>query len=263
MTRPHSVSTGGAALLLGLLVPALAWAAVGKVSALEGTAERRSAEGKSVKLALGSEIELNDKLVVGKKSNLKLTLNDGSLLMVGEGSELEIDEASFKGQEREGFSATLLIGKVWAKVTKALSGSNAKFEVKTDRAVAGVRGTIFRVDAVTLARAATPPGKQKRKVKPMPIKAVTVSVLEGRVAVNAKVKKGAPLVGNKMDRARPRVQVAGPQEVSLDEWEKKFVELQKNQSVTVGLDLWEEAELKTAVREDAFGKFAIANGGGE
>lgn len=253
MTRLTSSVTSRAALLGLLLAPALAFASVGKVSVLEGNAHRQPGEGEKQKLAVGSEIELNDVIVVGKESNLKLTLTDGSMLMLGAESELKIDEANFKGQEREGFSATLLFGKAWAKVTKALSGSNAKFEVKTDRAVAGVRGTIFRVDAVKLARAATATGLAKR---------VTVNVVEGRVAVEATVKKAA--VAQKKPKKGERVLVQGPQEISLEEWEKKFVELQRNQSVTVGMDLWEEAQLKTAaVFEDSFGKFALKNGGGE
>jgi hypothetical protein len=259
MTRLTSSDSSRAVLFGLLLAPALAFAAVGKVSVLEGQAHRKPGEGAKQKLAVGSEIELNDLITVGKKSNLKLTLTDGSMLMLGEGSELKIDEANFKGQEREGFSATLLIGKAWAKVTKALSGSNAKFEVKTDRAVAGVRGTIFRVDAVKLARAATATGLAKKA------QVVTVNVVEGRVAVEAKVKKAAatPRAQNAGEKGK-RVLVEGPKEISLEEWEKKFVELQRNQSVTVGLDLWEEAQLRTAyVFEDGFGKFALKNGGGE
>lgn len=255
MTR--LVPSSGGVALLAVLLPALALAAVGKVSAVEGSARRVSQDGKSAKLVVGSEIELNDLVRVGKKSNLKLTLSDGSLLMVGAESELKIDEANFKGQDRQAFSATLLFGKVWAKVTRALSGSNAKFEVKTDRAVAGVRGTIFRVDAVKLARAATAPGMGRKA------QVVMVSVIEGRVAVDAEIKKKASLAVNGLEKKGPRQEVPGPKEVSLEAWEKKFVELQKNQSVTVGMDLWEEAVMKASVREDAFGRFAIAQGAGE
>lgn len=245
------------ALLGALLAPVLALASIGKITALEGTAHRITPSGAKAKLAVGSEIELNDRLAVGKKANLKLTLTDGSMLMLGEESELQIDEATFKNQEREGFSAKLLFGKVWAKVTKALSGSNAKFEVTTDRAVAGVRGTIFRVDAVKLARAATSPGLARKA------QTVTVSVVEGKVAVEAEVKKKIDAVVEKVKSQGPRVQIAGPSEISAEEWEKKFVELQANQSVTIGLDLWEEAQLREQLMKDSFARFALSNGGGE
>ena len=38
------------------------------------------------------------------------------------------------------------MGKLWAKVTSAIHGEQ-KFQVETENAVAGVRGTTFRVDA--------------------------------------------------------------------------------------------------------------------
>ena len=45
--------------------------------------------------------------------------------------------------------------KAWAKVSKMV-GSEARFEVKTENAVAGVRGTVFRVnveeDAATVVK---------------------------------------------------------------------------------------------------------------
>src|SRR5690606_10056756 len=114
-------------------------------------------------------------------------------------------EAEFEGQERKGFSGLLKGGSLWTKVKKAVGGG--KFEVSTERAVAGVRGTIFRIDADALVKAAR--GKGRR--------ASIVRVVEGSVAVKPSaaiartIKKAAP--------KGPRVEVAGPKEVSVDEWE--------------------------------------------
>ena len=166
---------------VAILAPCMALASVGKVSLLKGTAQRApKAGGAAVALKEGAEIELGDTLTVGTGSNLKITLNDESLLLVGADSVLTIEEAKFEGLERRAFSARLTLGKVWAKVTKAVSGSEAKFEVTTDRAVAGVRGTVFRVDATKLLSAAsstTPGAPAMPKRGPTSVTTVKVSLV--------------------------------------------------------------------------------------
>lgn len=232
-----------------LLLPALALASVGKVSVLEGRAQRTPASGAKAALQVGSDIELGDTLEVGPRSNLKLTLSDRSVIMLGENSQLRIDEATFEGQERKGFSATLGFGKIWSRVEKMMAGPDAKFEVRTERAVAGVRGTIFRVDAVKVVGATTQLSRRVHTV---------VRVVEGRVAVQAQVKrapKGAQPPGGK----GPRVQVPGPTQVSAEQWERRFVELQANQQVSVGEELWKEAAVDPASRRDAFARFVDRN----
>lgn len=243
-----------AAALLALL-PGLALAGVGKVTLLEGSATRTPKEGAAAALQQGADVELGDTIQVAKAANLKITLNDESVLMVGAESELKIDEARFESLEGRSFSAKLLFGKVWAKVTKAVSGSESKFEVVTERAVAGVRGTIFRVDATKLLSAAS------SKSAPKKGGTTTVRVAEGKVAVEAMVKRAAAAaVAAAPGERKPRVQVQGPTEISKDQWEKKFVELQANQQITVGEELWKEAAWTPAQDQDAFAKFIKDNG---
>ncbi|MEZ4271329.1 MAG: FecR domain-containing protein [Myxococcota bacterium] len=43
--------------------------------------------------------------------------------------------------------ARLFVGRLWAKVTSLFS-SDSRFEIQTDNAVAGVRGTAFRLVAI-------------------------------------------------------------------------------------------------------------------
>lgn len=133
--------------LLGVLAASAAFGAVGTIAALDGEAVRVSASGQRSALKEGSAIELGDKISVNKGA-LKLTLNDQSVIMLAQGSDLEVTEADFAGQERRSFVARLGLGVLWAKVTKAMAGSDAKFEVQTERAVAGVRGTVFQVEVV-------------------------------------------------------------------------------------------------------------------
>lgn len=234
-----------------ILMAGAALADVGKIVLLEGAATRTPKGGAAQALAKGSAIDLGDTLEVST-GNMKLELTDGSVIMLAEKSKLVINEADFEGQERKGFGAFLEFGSLWTHVKKTLSG--AKFEVTTERAVAGVRGTIFRIDADTLVKGAK--GKAQGR------HASIVRVVEGVVNVkpSAEVAKDSKGAVPKAPAAKgPRVQVAGPKEVSLDEWEKIFVDLQKDQQVIVGVDLWEQAEVDRASRNDAFSKWVEKN----
>jgi len=128
-------------------VAAAAFAGAGTVTELEGSAYRTPKGATSpVALALGAAVEVGDALEVAGGGNLAITLTDQSVLALGEGSKLQLDEARFGEQGSTVFSARLLVGALWAKVSKLAAGSNAKFEVATERGVAGVRGTIFTID---------------------------------------------------------------------------------------------------------------------
>jgi len=190
----------GLALAAGLLAPGAAWASAGKVSFLEGKAFRAPAGevAKQVALANGASVEAGDLITTSSKSRVELTLADQSVVRVGPESKTLLSQADFGDSARK-FSAKLLLGHVWAKVSSALGG-DSKFEVTTERAVAGVRGTTFRVDS--------------RKDK-----AVVVKVFAGAVAV-AGSSIPRPLVAKTKAEKGPRTQIAGPHEVSKKEWER-------------------------------------------
>jgi len=124
-------------------------------------------------------------------------------------------------------------------VKKAIAGSDSTFEVSAARAVAGVRGTIFRVDATPLIAGTHPPK----------IRETVVRVTEGRVAVNAQVKKPA----GKPPPKGPRHEVPGPTEVTAEEWEKRFVELQAGHQVRITDTQFQTG--KASQQKDAIDKF--------
>jgi hypothetical protein len=210
--------------LVALLAAGSALGSVGKVTALEGGAVRTPKAGGEQALSVGAAIELEDTVRTSAGGFLKLVLTDGTALALGPDSELVLEVAEFAGQERGAFSARLVLGRFWASVKKAVAGSTTRFEVKSGRAVAGVRGTIFRLEATPLVAGSRPPK----------IRETLVRVLEGRVAVDAQVRRGKEKAPPPSTTPGPRKEVAGPEEVSADEWEKRFVELQKNQQVAVG-----------------------------
>lgn len=167
-----------------------------KVSFLEGKATVTAEGGKATPLAKDATVFENDMVETQAGTKVELKLADGSAIRIGPTSKLQLKSAYFGEKGEKKFSAKLLFGRVWSKVS-GLVGGESKFEVETDNAVAGVRGTTFRVDA-----------RQD--------KSVLVRVYAGSVAM----APGAALAA-KAHAAPPgkRVQVAGPRQVSLKEWE--------------------------------------------
>ena len=163
------------ALAIALGGVSSARAEVGTVAAIEGESTRTTPKGESLALQVGSQLGLGDILEV-KSGNLKILLGDQSELVLGSGSLLRIDEAQFTQRRNRRFSAWLFVGSVWSRVVRALAGSEAKFEVVTDRLAAGVRGTTFRVD--TASNAADD-------------KETLVHVIQGRVRIVERVARNA------------------------------------------------------------------------
>ena len=186
----------GAAFLISasVLAPRLeAQPRTAQVSALEGKAHRaRGAQRQP--LAVGSGLSQGDVVETQKDSRIELRLSDASLLRLGPEAKLQLAEAHFGGPSKRRLSARLFFGKLWAKVTSVIQGDQ-KFQVETENAVAGVRGTAFLVDA-------------------RDDKSVLVRVYDGQVAV---AKPAAAAAGTPGEQRR---EVEGPQEVTREQWEK-------------------------------------------
>lgn len=165
------------------------------VSFLDGEAVR-TAGGQTERLAVGSALREGDQVETRKRTRLELTLADGSVVRLGPLSRATLEAAAFGASpEERKVSARLAVGNVWASVAKAVGG-DSRFEVKTENAVAGVRGTTFRVDAAH-------------------DKSVVVRVYSGTVAV-----AGGSLPRPEHQGGGPRRQVPGPEEVTREQWER-------------------------------------------
>jgi hypothetical protein len=170
-------------------------APAGAVTFLAGEATR-AAGGKSEKLAVGGLVREGDVVETRRRTRLELRLADGSVLRLGPLSRATLERARFGASPDERkVSAKLLVGQVWANVAKAVGGE-ARFEVRTDNAVAGVRGTTFRVDAAK-------------------DRSVVVRVYSGSVAVAT-----GPVPRPAHAGTQERRPIAGPEEVSKAEWER-------------------------------------------
>jgi hypothetical protein len=186
--------------LLGLLVlagdTAFAQGKTAQISYLEGKATRRREGKPAVELRQGTALGAGDFVETREQARLEIRFSDESVLRLGPKARMQLTEAHFaSGPARRRMTAKLFFGQIWAKVTSAIQGSQ-KFQIETENAVAGVRGTTFRVDA-------------------RGDKSVLVRVYAGAVAV----AKNVPLY----QTAKPgeeRREVEGPEEVSRDQWEK-------------------------------------------
>jgi ferric-dicitrate binding protein FerR (iron transport regulator) len=188
----------GAAFLFAALVMAPRLAAEGKtaqVSALEGSATKAHG-GASASLKVGAPLAQGDTVETADDSRLELKFSDASVLRMGSKAKLQLTEAHFGGgPAKRKMTAKLFFGNLWAKVTSVIQGEQ-KFQVETENAVAGVRGTTFRVDAHT-------------------DKSVLVRVYAGSVAV----AKNVPIYATGKP-GEQRHEVQGPEEVSREQWEK-------------------------------------------
>ena len=193
----------GRGLLPWAMAGALLWSAppafaqgqgrAATLSLVEGTAQVRRGSRTPQDVRQGSSVLQGDVVETGDDSRVELRLADASALRIGPRARLALTAAHFDGgPARRQLSVRLFFGKVWAKVT-SVAGGDQRFQIETENAVAGVRGTTFRVDAHE-------------------DHSVLVRVYTGTVAV----RRNAP------SYARPgeRREVPGPQEVSREAWEK-------------------------------------------
>jgi hypothetical protein len=199
-----------------------------QVSALEGRAQRARGSGAPAPLALGAGVAQGDILTTEADSRLELKFADASVLRVGPRAKLQLSAAHFGGgPSRRQLTAKLFFGSLWAKVTSVIQGEQ-KFQIETENAVAGVRGTTFRVDArsdrsvlvrvydgaVAVSKSRSSGGK--------PGERPTTGVGTGSAARGGRpttgVGTGSAAGGGRAGSGRE--EVAGPEEVSRDQWEQ-------------------------------------------
>lgn len=134
--------------LLGLSAEAKKKPVAGKITFLKGKAERaKSVEGPWKRLKRNQKVKVGEYIRTKEDSRLELRFKDDSIMRIAALSTFHIEDTKvdMKKKDRK-VSASLVAGKAWAKVSSVV-GSENKFEVKTENAVAGVRGTTFRINA--------------------------------------------------------------------------------------------------------------------
>ncbi len=111
---------------------------IGKVELISGQA--------AAPLDRFGEVPMGTIIATGDDGRCSLRLPSGTLIRLGSNTRVEVasltrgDPAAARKE-----SIKVSVGRLWAKVTK-LFGDESRFEVQTDNAVAGVRGTAFFVE---------------------------------------------------------------------------------------------------------------------
>lgn len=111
-------------------------------------------QGESTEAEIGQPLFVGDSVRTGKDSRAEVSFEDGTSVRISDNARLLVQQADTLR------SLKLLWGKLWAKVAR-LSSAQSRFEVQTPTAVAGVRGTVFRVevDPDTATRVAVEEGE--------------------------------------------------------------------------------------------------------
>lgn len=173
-----------------------------RVTFLEGTARvfnRDHQKGKALKQ--GDALAKDQEVRVGERSRIELRFPDGTVMRFAEHAVIRLDDIAYRKQDGDKtVKVGLNIGKLWAKV-KQLATPASRVEVRTANAVAGVRGTVYRVNAEE-------------------DKSAVVKVYDGTVSVDGILREK----GTKPSSSPP-VLVPGPHvvpppyhEVTMEEW---------------------------------------------
>jgi hypothetical protein len=117
------------------------------VTVLQGSARVYSkgvAKGRLLKQ--GDILKKDQEVKVAKRSRMEIRFPDGTIMRLAEKSHLKLNQLSFNKQtENKNVKVDLSIGKLWANVKKLIT-PDSSVEVRTSNAVAGVRGTVYRVN---------------------------------------------------------------------------------------------------------------------
>lgn len=140
---PYSRRSGLLAVTLVFVLGASpTMARVGIIVALEGNASITDSNSVQRVAAVQGSIQLNDRITTGTGAKLQLELLDGTLLSIGESSEMLIDEYTLSPQDpSESRGSLRLVKGLFRLVTGKITKLNPdKYRVRTRVATIGIRG---------------------------------------------------------------------------------------------------------------------------
>ncbi|MFZ6649377.1 FecR domain-containing protein [Undibacterium sp. TJN25] len=143
ITNDRTIPVGSAILVpLELLPEEMSKATV---VALAGQSAAKNADGSEFTLQVGSTLTEGSQVTTSKNGFLSLALPDNSRISIPSNSQVKLSKLRMaKYTKSPRTEVTLLQGRVESTVTP-LEASKGRFEVRSPLAIAGVRGTHFRV----------------------------------------------------------------------------------------------------------------------
>jgi len=195
----------------------------GKITLPLGKVEVQSAETSDwTKAKMQHPVFVNDKIRTGTRSRVEITLTGGGKLRLGENSEIELTEAKIDRLQKE-FNAKMKKGKAWIKTATAF-GERKNVTIRTPTAVAAIRGTKYRVEAGDKESSVLVYQGEVEVNRPENLQKIRRDDLEKRL------KDGGPpkFRLGPVEKIDAPTQVAGPYEVSLEDWIKLVEGMQIN-----------------------------------
>ncbi len=169
-----------------------------KVNYLKGNASLSRASMPPQRISVGDRLAGGDRVITGKGARIELRLPDGSFLRFDERTTFEIVSAVLdQTAQRRDVSVNVVLGRTWAKVARFF-GRKSRFQLNTPTAVAGVRGTTYRMNVNEDSSA-------------------VVKVYEGEIQVSPRKEEAESAAAPAPILSEP-TPVKGPRPVTMEEW---------------------------------------------
>jgi hypothetical protein len=169
------------------------------ISILEGKAKAMCSGQKDFKsLKVSDSLQSGCEVVTGTMSRMEILLPDNSIVRFADNTRFKIIQADAGEQDQRNVKIFVAGGKIWSNVRKTLGGKSG-FEVSCENAVAGVRGTIYRVDVED-------------------DKSAVIKVYDGEVSVAAAPKEQKAVIAGPPKAVNGPATIVGPKSVSMEEW---------------------------------------------
>ncbi len=130
-------------LSIVLLLPLSAFANIGKITEVQGTAIEIKRGKQTIKGATGTTIESNDSVSVGSNTKLTITFADNSTAKITENSKLVIDDFVYDPNGKSKSAMRVTLGTVRMASGGIAKQDSKNVNIQTPTAAIAVRGTDF------------------------------------------------------------------------------------------------------------------------